>query len=255
MGKVKKAFLFHLILFLIVSQTGYAYLLDDFEDGDYTANPAWQIVQALAGGDAAVVADPFDPQNQVIAGHNDPALLDHYIMETTQVDAVGLTGLELRSKVLLPDVDSNGGVRYQVGNDSTILGMTTAYLADDWYLSIVCNSFHSSVPLDHSYLGQWWNMRFWVDSENQLLIVEAHLNVDNTLVSHFELDYTFSQVPQQLRPSMPDLSGSTSKAELLFYGGGNWVYADNLEINYIPEPCTLSLLALGGLTLARKRKQ
>jgi hypothetical protein len=40
----------------------------------------------------------------------------------------------------------------------------------------------------------------------------------------------------------------------LFGNGASTVYYDNLKIYFVPEPGSLSLLALGGLVLALRRK-
>lgn len=38
------------------------------------------------------------------------------------------------------------------------------------------------------------------------------------------------------------------------YKYSNWYYIDNLVVEAVPEPATLSLLAMGGLLIARRRR-
>ena len=54
--------------------------------------------------------------------------------------------------------------------------------------------------------------------------------------------------------------GSTAVTLLTFSSSGNWdsshwVFFDNFSFEPVPEPATLSLLALGGLALIRRRKR
>jgi hypothetical protein len=155
-------------------------IFDGFEDGDYTSNPPWEVVNPV--GEASVVADPVRPGNLALCGYG-PHETDHSL--STDV-TLPWRGFDLSGEFYA--TQSLYGSVFRVAGDNTLLSLYL--ISHSWSFAFGVGSWIDGVEEWHISdltqgevpLNTWLRVRLWHDPETMLVHLELRLATDDTLI-------------------------------------------------------------------------
>lgn len=234
---MRKFILFLLVLVLANNVNAF---YEDFEDGNYTANPSWTLYNSV--GDDEILPDPVRGGNTVLAMKG--SYYSHRAIQTSV--SVRLRDFYFEADFMAsqnsfhPIFSLNiGGERLRtrllVSGDNTSWAIVeNAYNEADWARIEPNPSIINSQPIN-----EWWNMKLWYDIEAEQVVGEVHRLSDNFLLC------SKTSAISELNPESI-IDTFVIEAEKPY-----WQYFDNVQL--VPEPATILLLSLGGLVLRRKK--
>ena len=212
-------------------------LIDDFEDGDYSSNPTWAVVNVA--GDAAVVSDPIRTDNLVLSGsgsdtdqHRLRTVIDHPRADfDLRLEFYGQAGPFDITVALEGDDPGSDALLWRVtGNPGSVM---SSFDYHGWSISSALLAFP---PGDG-----WWSMRLWSDSAGQALYVRINTGGPTINFSSSASVFGFAGAP-------PFSSLSVS------FAGTPIQHVDNIYLSTVPEPASV-LLSVGLLaTVLRMRR-
>ncbi len=232
-------------------------LFDGFEDGDWTANPAWVDSNPGYGVDGGVVADPVRPNNLVWKAMGTASGADRAIATTdfapmpwmgfhASVEAYRSGGSYSAdfavADTTLEEWWTGTGEGFQVAfndnhNPTGLDRLAISELSSSGWTTHPVQTWDSSAaPTD-----EWLRANLWHDTQSGLI----RANLERVSDGHIYVETSI------LPTSFGD--GPLSFVNLGAAGGGlYWNHLDNPTV--VPEPATLTLLALGGLAVLRRRR-
>ena len=222
---------------LMISDISYGAFYDDFEDGDYTNNPAWSPKHPPV--DAEVSADPVRSNNHTLRSYG--SYTGEQILESYLDYRIPWSELDFSVEFFAST--ENYHSFFGVISEDYSLRMELQHTSDmEWVEFVVweTNSQNKITPDIASPINEWWKLHLWYDNELGKVFADIRLANDNTLLAEQ------SFVPWSVMSTAQDISYVD-----LSFGLPDWQYVDNVVLT--PEPATLSLFAFGLLAL-RKRK-
>ncbi len=238
----RQVVLLGILISFVVSTRAFAVLVDDFEDGDATANPIWTVT--VNAGSDAVVPDPFRPDNLVYQATG--SFNQHRILTTP------VAGNWRQLEVLLDFAVSDGNnfdLFFRVEDDEPDgfnLGMklSTDTLAGpdgtEWFIADTTTNTTSWINTDPGELilentapeNEWWRLRMGYDATSNVVNGEIRRISDNGLVA----SRTFT--PTGGVPDRPFTFFEMAIEQTSLQ------YLDNVTVNTIPEPSSAAFLAM-----------
>ncbi len=228
-----------------------AAVYENFEDGDYTNNPAWWV--DLDMGADEISNDPVRQDNLVWKAYATET--GHRVLKTN-VSGIPWDTFDVSLEYMASTSGNFHGI-WKLETEGAIDGITFGLWYDPkkspgfsdyahlWIHDYGLTEYlwtYTLIPIGNIPRDQWLKLHSWYDVSAELVRVEARI---------LETDVLLGQVSRQ---SVLDLSEMGEVDVLgIDIGETNWQYMDN--INLTPEPATLALLLLGGLALLRGRRR
>lgn len=232
---------------VVMPSPARADLFDGFEDGDYTSNPPWEVVNLQ--GTAAVAPDPIGPDEFALRGYGSPAA--HHLLATDV--AMSWNGFHASHEFLATGESYSSWLSV---NDSlepatqTTLAIHFRHNSDMGNISrfVVVERSESDqilhmqeIPAADVPLNEWLLLSMWHDPGAGLVCANVHPASGGAAIA--ELSFT---------PTIADL-GSAPPVSVVTIGFEEtaWQYID--DVSLVPEPATFVLIALSGLAFLRRR--
>jgi len=218
-------------------------LSENFEDGEYTSKPTWTVANPAGG--STVISDPIRSGNLILSLHGTDTA--HHRLETNV--SVPWAGFELgfefaaqtqeySAKWVVVGDDFHINVRLTTGPSSP----TTRFQM--FNSSTGATYSETSVPNNQAPLDDWWTVRVFHDIGLNVIRGEIHAVSDDSLLTEMEFvpptELANVAPITELRVACQETPGQ---------------YTDNITLGTVPEPATLTLVALGGLALVRRRRR
>ncbi len=217
----------------------HAEVFDDFEDGNYTADPPWTV--AYAQGAAEVVSDPVRPENLVLGGYGTET--GHHVLQTPAT--MPWTSFDVSLEVLTLNNDFSPAVFLMrgdehVGNPNYSLNLDVRREPGDTATLLRIDEFDQDHPsfvrqmvyFDADPLETWWHVRMRYEGSTQQVRVEIRDAADEALL----FEHAFAPaIDLDVEPAFDYLK--------LGFEETSWSYMDNVEL--IPEPTGVLLLVAG----------
>lgn len=233
---------------------------DGFEDGDWTANPAWVDGDAGYGIDGGIVADPVRSGNLAWKAMSSDAWCKLWMKDFTPIPWSGFiasveflpttsqysAGLDVEDVYdCSPGNPREEGFVLRVDYDPSRWPQALFELSQNRIPYGGLPEYHQTYKtfFDGSLMpaNEWTRIRLWHDASAGLIRGDIRKVSDNSLI--VELSFTPISV-----------GGSKPLADLgIAVRFPSWQYMDNATLT--PEPASLSLLAFGGLPLMWRRRQ
>lgn len=210
-------------------------VFDGFEDGDYTSDPPWTVMNP-EDGDSAVVADPTRPDNLVASGYGTEG---HERVLQTPV-TMDWAGFHLSSEILCLHNNEFGPAWFLRRGDDHYADpyysininvhkepeMTNVQLRIDEYCCDHPDFVRHNLYFEADPVGNWWRLDAWHDEIADQVIVELRSIADDSLI----FDYSFTPVV--------DLATEPAFAWLkIGFGEPSWSYMDNVRLTRICVGC------------------
>jgi PEP-CTERM motif len=215
--------------------------VEGFEDGNYTSSPPW--IVANSAGTAVVTADPIRPSNLVLACQGTDTAHRRHETAVNVPWADFEFGFEFSAEAEEFDAiyriegdDFHINVRLAMGPNSRF----QMYNSSTGQMYAETNILNNAAPL-----ADWWSVHVWHDSNAGLVRGTVRSVAEETVLGQI-----------QFTPSV-DLATAEPITNLsIAFQETPWQYSDNITLGTVPEPATMSLLALGlgALTLRRRRR-
>jgi len=219
-------------------------LIDNFEDGDATQNPAWQ--QLTAVGPYSVVADPLRSGNQVLQAHG--ANSGHLFLTTPA--SIDWQGFSLSFEYMTGD--NNYGPWFMVGDETYTLGTRFTrgtsnptfngrwYIADNAELSPEWLTRDPNAPNYILPASEWLRIQIVHDPNDGLIHGSIIRISDGALLQ----ERTYSPITSVPLSSITSVTIGIEETP--------WQYVDNIYLT--PEPSTALLLGMASLFPLRRRR-
>ena len=235
-----------MLVFLMFTGISFSAIFDDFEDGDYTNNPAWWVSASV--GDGLITNDPVRPNNLAWKAYGRDTA--HQII-STDVGGVAWDSFDMSLEYkasdsgnfhgawfLEPEAGVAGSFRMGLWHDTSKDPDARLYIIE--YGPSV-QDIRTWIPIGNIPRNQWLKFHSWYDIDSDLMISE--LRILNT-------DMLIGQV--SITPYM-NLS-QAGDIDVLSIGieETNWQYMDNVVL--VPEPCSLILISCGCFFLRKKNR-
>jgi hypothetical protein len=230
-------------IIILATATVTKAFFEDFEDGDYTQNPTWQLTGTYHWHE--IVESPTDSSNKVIRIH----------------------GTEEGASRLLSNIDENITIRnfrfsydfyvdqydfypkhvLETTNSNIVLGLTSDFDIEGniWFSTFINYpdwGTHSTYPSSILELSTWHKYVSYYDEINNGIVHELY-NIDTgNLVAN---------VFHSLADVTIDINNNISA---IYFGceETTWQYFDNISI--VPEPTMFLLFGLGAVMMRRGKK-
>ena len=237
--------LFVLIIAFAMSTDVLGAVSEDFEDGDYTNDPAWWLYNDR--GDDSITADPIRTDNLVWMAYGGGR--SHHMLRTD------VSGIQWSQLDVSFEYKASASGNFHAAWFGTIdQGLSTIGL---WYDPVehdsdvrlyILQEYGAAADFTYEYIpvtniprDQWLTLHTWYDSVAELIRLEVRNQLTGVLIEQVS--------------SQPALEVS-QLGELDFFDIGieevEWQYIDN--INLTPEPSTIILLVLGGFLFLKRNR-
>lgn len=183
----------------------------------------------------------------IVVGDFEDGSMDGWEMQNGAVGTFSPDGATLGSSALQVDFGPDW---------ITVLKLSVADMAAD-LPNLQTISFDLTTRDDNGELPDWWFQTFIVFNTETAEWQQSD-NLYSHDVSWDPITETLSwDVPQSVRDVIAT-SGIGGWAEVFIVtntsGAANTIWVDNIRMNIVPEPATLALLGLGGLSLIRRKR-
>ena len=223
----------------------FAGIIEDFEDGDWTNNPTWWISENVGSG--LITSDPVRPDNLVWKAYGTDTA--HRILSTDVSDVswdsfdisldykTSSSGNFHGAIFLTPEAGIDGSFRIGLWHDTQKDPDVRIYIIE--YGPSV-QDIKNWIPIGNIPRDQWLTLHAWYDADLGLITAETRV---------LETDMLLGQVsvtPHMNLSQSGDIEGLGIGIEET-----TWQYMDNVAL--IPEPLSITILALGGMMILRRR--
>lgn len=241
------SFVLMTVLVVLLCGPAYADLIDDFQDGDYTANPTWTVNNAAYGA-SSVAADPVRSGNLAVKIHGTEEA--HRGLDTS-VDSP-FAGFDLSAE-FLATVDNDFHPVISVSNSSWFVSLgfirDSAYSHTHPYLyfregAAGTEGTSRSVDATNILANTWYNLHMWNDVGTGKVYGEVRDLATDDLIGSWAFDPVVS------------LLGQAPISKLgLGVEEWSWQYLDNLQLSVVPVPgaVLLGFLGLGAAGMKLRR--
>lgn len=241
---------------LHASSTAQAGVVDDFQDGDWTADPTWVVI--MGGGDAEVLPDPLRSGNLALQGYR---ITGDQRMRTPG-PGMPFWGIDLRLEFLAPTESfgaffmvTDGDYHFGVGVDDPSpphepYPFLSLYMGegDGHYFG---NSVQYVKSIEEPVLGEWWQVRVRHDQSLHTIQVEARLLSDNSLLA--ELTVPDTDWNNHFPWAFP--WDSEASSAVIAFKSADPCYLDHLYVGTVPEPTLTWALVMGACALALRGRR
>ena len=240
-----------LVSLLMMTGISFAVLFDDFQDGDTTNNPTWNVM--VDQGEGMVASDPVRSGNLAWKAYGTEA--GHRVLGTNVSGIPWYSfdiSLEYKASTsanyhgsweLQSDGASKGfdfGLWYDTQKSPAYQNYAAFYI-EEYGFNWQTEGDYILIPIGNIPRDEWLNLHSWYDIDSGLIISEVRILETNALLGQVSMEPVLNMF-------------QAGQIDLLSIGieETNWQYMDNITLT--PEPTTLSLLAIGAFALLRRKR-